>query len=148
LAFWSPEGQVDGVDLVLVGNGGWEDSQRDFDLQRGLALDFLLDWNIDDLDGEIGKGLVFAEGEAAALLPWPEGVVKNFNLFDKRGAWASIKDFLRFGDDLGSLLLPGVALAVLAEPLAAFEVRVPVVACLRLEGLHVLSEFLHLVTEL
>ena len=87
LSLGTSEGQVDGVDFLVVGLNMWEDSQGDGHLQGGLALDFLFNWDVDDLDGVLSEGLLVSEGESASLLPWPVGVVEDLDLFDERGSW-------------------------------------------------------------
>jgi len=106
LSLWSSEGQVDGVDLVVVRLNMGEDSQGDGHLHGGLALDFLFNWDVDDLDGVLVEGLLLSEGEGASLLPWPVGVVQDLDLFDERGSWAGREDGVGLLDDLGSLGFP------------------------------------------
>jgi len=88
LSLWSSESEVNGVNLVIICLNMRLDSQWDADFHRALALDFLLDWDTDDLDGDLSEGLLISKGEGASLLPWPVGVVEDFNLFNEGGAWA------------------------------------------------------------
>ena len=62
LSFGSSEDQVDGVDLVRIGFDVGKSLQEDGSPVVGLALDILLDGNVDDLNGYI-VGLLLSKGE-------------------------------------------------------------------------------------
>ena len=106
LTLWSSECQVDGVDLVSICLNMRKDGQRDTDFHGVLALDFLLNWDTDDLNGDLSEGLLISKGESASLLPWPVGVVQDFDLFDQGGSWAGREDAFGLSDDLCSQGVP------------------------------------------
>ena len=81
LTIGSSEGQVDGVDLVVIRLNMGKDIQGDGDFDRLLTLDLLLNWYVDFLDGCFLEVLLIGKGESAPLFPGPEGIVKHFDLF-------------------------------------------------------------------
>ena len=106
LTLWSSEGQVDGVDLVVICFNVRQDVQGDGDFHRVFALDFLFNGDTDDLDGDLSECLVISKGKEATLLPWPVGIVQDFDLFSEGGAWRGSKDAFGLIDNLGSLCHP------------------------------------------
>ena len=111
VALWSSEGQEDLIDLVstnhVVKNGQW-----DLELLLVLSLDFLLNWDVENLNWENVLSLVIIQGEVAALLPWPVGIVENLNLSDDALSWDSLNHSFWFLDKCGSLVLPHGLLAL------------------------------------
>ena len=83
-----------------------KDRQWDTNFHRALAFDFLLNWDTDDFDGYLSEGLLISKGKSTSLLPWPVGIVEDFDLFNKGGAWAGREDAFWFLDNLGSLRVP------------------------------------------
>ena len=77
-----------------------------------LSLDFVSDWNVDDIDWKSGEVLLVVEGEGATLLPWPEGIVEDFEVCDHSLSWVDFDDTFRLLLKDGSELVPGFALLV------------------------------------
>jgi len=108
LAFWSSESQVELVDNVFTSLKVGEDGKRDRDCKSLFAFDLLFNRNVDDFDRAFGEFLFIMEGQVASLLPWPESLIDDFNLFDKGCSWASRKDTFWFFLEDCSLIVPGM----------------------------------------
>jgi len=148
LALWSSEGHLDGVDGV-VGLDVRKDGQWNGDSAGLLALDFLFNRNVDDLNWALGEFLLFVHGEGAALFPWPEGVVQDCDVFDKAGAWAGLEDDVSFLLEHGSLGIPRVV-HVFAIRAGCLPVGLLAHGIAHFSGvlLHVLTKLLHHLTHL
>ena len=90
--------------------------ERHRDGNGGLALDFLLDRNAEDVDRDLITRLFIGEGKSAACLPWPVGVVKNFKFNDLSHARSNLEDLLRLALADGASLFPAL-LAVKVLPI-------------------------------
>jgi len=108
LAFWSSESQVELVDNVFTSLKVGEDGKRDRDCKSLFAFDLLFNRNVDDFDRAFGEFLFIMEGQVASLLPWPESLIDDFNLFNKGCSWASRKDSFWFFLEDCSLIVPGM----------------------------------------
>jgi len=103
---WSSESEVDSVDGVLVSLHVRKDGQRDTNLHGLLAFDFLFNRDIDDFNGALCECLLVVECEDTSFLPWPEGFIQDFDLFDERSTWTGFKNSFRLSLDLGSEAVP------------------------------------------
>jgi len=100
LASWSTESHHDGVDFLRVSNDVTRHSQGHRECTRGLSLDFLFNRDGENLDGHLSSWLLVSKSERATLLPWPVGVVKDFDVNDLSGTGCKLDDtFGLFGAD-------------------------------------------------
>jgi hypothetical protein len=98
------EGEEKFVNFI-ASDGVVEHSQGDLDLGLTLALQLLIDWELEDLDWDLGLSLLVVKSEHAACLPWPVGVIEDLDLDDDTFTWNSINHVLRLLEDNGSLEL-------------------------------------------
>lgn len=90
LASWSSESHHAGVDFLRVSNDVTGHSQGHREGSRGLSLDLLFNRDGENLDWHLSSWLLVSKSESAPLLPWPVGVVKDFDFNDLSGAGSKL----------------------------------------------------------
>ena len=133
LTLGSTEGEGDVIDFVFVSDDSLSHRERNLESSGCLSFDFLLDREAEHLDGALVKVLLVRQGQRAVGLPWPVGVVEDFEVDDLGLTWQKLKDAL------GLFLADGASLFP-----ALLAVEVPVLATLHVFGLHahLVHEFL------
>ena len=115
-----------------------QDGQGYRDLEGLLALDLLFNRDLDELDWALSEGLLIVQGQLASPLPWPEGLINHFDLFNERGAWACFEDTHGLTLEDSSLIVPGVGFPVGIVFCTMVVVKHTLGVCT-----HVLTEFFH-----
>jgi len=109
---WTSDRKIDIPDLGFISDHVWKDGEGDGDLDGLLALDFVSDWNVDNINRKSSEILLVVESERASLLPWPESVVKDFELSEDSLSWGCFNDSLGLLLEDGSELVPRFSLLV------------------------------------
>jgi hypothetical protein len=116
------EGQVHTILSVFIGGHMLGHSERHREGGFGLASNFLLNRQAENINRKFKAGLVIGEGQGAVRLPGPVGVVEDFKLDGFSSSWDDLNGLLRLALADGTSFLP--ALLALEVPLGA-HVLVP-----------------------
>lgn len=122
--------------------------KRDRDCGGGLALDFLLNRDAEDVNGHLVTWLFISKSESAASLPRPVGVVENFELNDLGHARSDLKNLLRLAGADGASLFPAILVPLVTAVLHLVLELLWVVFGPFAPLTHLVSAPLHLVLEL
>ena len=148
LASGATEGEHDLVLLVVVSNHMLSHGKRDRDCGGGLALDFLLDRDAEDVNGHLVTWLLISKSESAASLPRPVGIVENFEFDDLGHARSNLENLLRLAGADGAGLFPAILVPFVSAVLHLLLEFLWVVLGPFAPLTHLVSAPLHLVLEL
>ena len=109
------EGQVHTVLSVLIGGHMLGDSEGHREGGLGLASNFLLNGQAENINRKFKAGLVIGEGQGAVRLPGPVGVIEDLKLDSFSSSRDDLNDLLGLALADGTSLLP--ALFALEVPL-------------------------------
>ena len=91
---------------LVISNGVLNNFDGDLHGEFLVAFDLVLDRDLDVLDVEVVLLLTVGEGEEAAFLPWPIGVVPGLDFNFNSLAWHGFKNLIMLAEDEGAESLP------------------------------------------